>query len=538
MLSSNTTDRNSRFVPPRKGANVWRVSNYMKDRKSMNAQSSMTHQARTMQTIPRLNWKNIDWKQARIYVNRLQVRIVKAVQKGKWRLVKRIQKLLTNSFYAKALAVKKVVSNKGKNTPGIDGVLWKSDKDKTDAIYALNTKTYKAKPLRRTYIEKYGKKEKRPLGIPTMKDRAMQGLQLLALEPVAETTADRVSFGFRKYRCAQDAMEYIFKLLSRRVSPEWILEGDIKGCFENISHDWMLNNIPADKKIMEQFLKCGYVDKHHLYPTDSGSPQGGLISPAYANQTLDGLELILRNKYSTSATGHFNPNYNKYKVHLCRYADDFIVTANCEAVLYEVKQLIIEFLSDRGLRLSEEKTAITNIKDGFDFLGWNFRKFRGKLLIQPSAKSKKKITRSLSNTVKEFRTAKQESLIVKLNQITKGWAEYHHCVCAKAAYALIDHRLWEMLWKWAKRRHPRKCKKWIKSRYWKNRAGRQWSFCTDKVVLYQMMDMPIVRIKSLNLSKNPFLDADYFVMRKEKHKCKRGQAFLNSAAARNRVYVL
>lgn len=133
---------------------------------------------------------------------------------------------------------------------------------------------------------------------------------------------------------------------------------------------------------------------------------------------------------------------------------------------------------------------------------------------------------------------KQESLIVKLNQITKGWAEYHHCVCAKAAYALIDHRLWEMLWKWAKRRHPRKCKKWIKSRYWKNRAGRQWSFCTDKVVLYQMMDMPIVRIKSLDLSKNPFLDADYFVMRKEKHKHKRRQAFLNSAAARNGVYVL
>lgn len=249
----------------------------------MSAQSSMTHQARTMQTVPRLNWKNIDWKQAKIYVNRLQVRIVKAVQKGKWRLVKRIQKLLTNSFYAKALAVKKVVSNKGKNTPGIDGVLWKSDKDKTEAIYALNTKTYKAKPLRRTYIEKYGKKEKRPLGIPTMKDRAMQGLQLLALEPVVETTADRVSFGFRKHRCAQDAMEYIFKLLSRGVSPEWILEGDIKDCFENISHDWMLNNIPADKKIMEQFLKCGYVDKHHLYPTDSGSPQGGLISPAYAN---------------------------------------------------------------------------------------------------------------------------------------------------------------------------------------------------------------------------------------------------------------
>lgn len=268
------------------------MSNHMKDWESMNAQSSMTPPARTMQTYRKPKWKEINWKQAELYVNRLQVRIVKAVQADKWRLVKRLQKLITNSFYAKVLAVKRVITNKGKNTPGIDGDIWSTDEDKIQAVYNLTTSSYKAKPLKRTYIEKYGKKEKRPLGIPTMTDRAMQGLQLLALAPIAETTADKVSFGFRQNRCAQDAMEYMFKLLSRKTSPEWILEGDIKGCFDNISHDWMLENIPSDKRIMRQFLRCGYVENKRLFPTTEGSPQGGLISPTYANMTLDGLERL------------------------------------------------------------------------------------------------------------------------------------------------------------------------------------------------------------------------------------------------------
>ena len=158
---------------------------------------------------------------------------------------------------------------------------------------------------------------------------------------------------------------------------------------------------------------------------------------------MDGLEALLLEKYSTSSTGHYNSNYNKHKVHLCRYADDFIVTADCREVLIEIKEVLVGFMDTRGLKLSEEKTVITNINDGFDFLGWNFRKFRGKLLIQPSTKSKKKVTE-------------------KLNEITKGWSEYHHCVCAKRAFALIDHRLWKMLWKWAKRKHPEVQSKWDK----------------------------------------------------------------------------
>ena len=276
------------------------------------------------------------------------------------------------------------------------------------------------------------------------------------------------------------------------MSPQWILEGDIKGGFDHISHEWMLRNIAADKRIMKQFLKCGYMDRKRLFPTEEGSPQGGLISPTYANLTLDGIEALLLNKYSTSSTGRFNPNYNKHKVHLCRYADDFIVTADNRETLEDIKSMIQGFLAERGLELSKEKTVITNINDGFDFLGWNFRKFKGKLIIQPSGKSKKKVTQRLSQTIKNHRQSKQEELIARLNEITRGWAEYHHCVCAKSTFTLIDHRIWGMLWKWAKRRHPKKPHRWIRKCYWHTKGNRQWIFRTDKIILFQMADMPIV----------------------------------------------
>lgn len=225
----------------------------------------------------KLQWNQINWKKAEEQVNRLQIRIVKATMERKWRLVKRLQYLMTNSFYAKALAVRRVVTNKGKNTPGIDGELWKSDRDKISAVRNLDIQTYHAQPLRRVYIEKFGKKEKRPLGIPTMRDRAMQALQLLALEPIAETTADRISFGFRRYRNPEEAREYAFSLLSRKDSPQWILEGDIKSCFDKISHQWMLDNIPTDKRILKEFMKCGSIERGQMFPTIEGSPQGGVI---------------------------------------------------------------------------------------------------------------------------------------------------------------------------------------------------------------------------------------------------------------------
>ena len=487
----------------------------------------------------RLQWNQIDWKKAEEQVNRLQVRIVKATLEQKWRLVKRLQYLMTNSFYAKAIAVKRVTTNKGKKTPGIDGELWESDKDKMDAVTALDCRTYHAKPLRRVYIEKFGKKEKRPLGIPTMGDRAMQALQLLALEPVAETTADRISFGFRKYRSPEDAKEYAFSILSRKDSPQWILEGDIKSCFDKISHQWMLENIPTDKRILKEFMRCGYIEKGQLYPTTEGSPQGGVISPTYANMVLDGLEPMILDKYWRSKVKKtFSVKYNSHKVHVVRFADDFIVTASDKETLEEIKRMIERFLQQRGLDLSQEKTVITNIHDGFDFLGWNFRKFKGKLIIKPSHKSMSKVTRKISGVIKDNHASKQEVLIRKLNEVMVGWANYHHSTCAKRCFNTIDHRTWEMLWRWAKRRHPNKGKHWIVEKYWRTHKGRKWTFMSDRNILFLMMDMPIVRKGQMALDKNPFLDREYFENRARKHRMDRKKAICSNRAAQIGYYAL
>lgn len=488
--------------------------------------------------ILKVKWNQINWEQAETYINRLQIRIVKATLEEKWRLVKRLQYLITHSFYGRAIAVKRVISNKGKNTPGIDGVVWKTVKSKEDAIRNLETRGFIASPLRRTYIEKFGKKEKRALGIPTMSDRAMQALQLLGIEPISETKADTVSFGFRRHRSAHDAKEYAFSILCRKDSPQWILEGDIKGCFDNISHQWLIENIPMDKRILRQFIKSGFVYKNNLYPTNVGTPQGGIISPTLANITLDGMEKLLKQAYWSNTKGTVSVKHNRFKVHLIKYADDFVVTASNRETLETIKEMLKNFLMKRGLTLSDEKTKITHIKDGFDFLGWNFRKYKDKLIIKPSEKSIRKVKQTVSKIIKANRTSMQESLIYQLNQVTKGWAEYHHTVCAKETFSKIDHCIWEMLWKWSKRRHPNKCKSWIVKKYWKNHKGRSWSFMSDKNILFYMNDMPILRNPQLRLNANPFLDSEYFEKREKERKFKRLKAMKSNKAALIEYYAL
>lgn len=256
------------------------------------------------------SWNNIDWDKASTMVNRMQYRISKAWKNGNFNLAKRLQYLLSNSFYAKALAVRKVTSNKGKHTAGIDGLLWQTDRQKTKAVENLVIKGYRAKPLRRVYIPKKSGKL-RPLSIPTMEDRAMQTLFNMCLDPIQEATADPNSYGFRLGRSCQDARERLHVILSRKNSVQWILEGDIKGCFDHISHEWMESNIPMNKKVLHQFLKAGYVFQERLFPNEEGTPQGGAISPTLANMVLNGMEGLL--------SEHFGKNA---KIRLTRFADD------------------------------------------------------------------------------------------------------------------------------------------------------------------------------------------------------------------------
>ncbi len=481
----------------------------------MNVSNSTTPTGeRLTDTRLEIQWKDINWKTVTDDVNRLQVRITKAVNQGKRHSVKRLQYLLTHSFCSKLLAIKKVTQNKGTRTAGVDGEKWTTPEAKMNAALNLSDEKYKAKPLRRVYIEKYGKKEKRPLSIPTMHDRAMQALYSLALNPVAETTADRASFGFRKNRSTHDACEQAFNCLSKKNSARWVLEGDIKGCFDNINHEWLLDNIPMDKSILKQFLKAGFVYNRHLNPSKSGTPQGGIISPILANMTLDGIEALIASNYYTSKYGRVDKRYDHHKVNFVRYADDFIVTVDSEEIAKEIAELIKSFLKERGLELSEGKTLISHIDDGFNFLGWNLQKYKGKLLIKPSKGSVDKITKKISDIIKRGKAWKQEELISILNPIITGWSNYHQSAVSKDIFSNLDNRLWGMLWRWAKRRHPEKSKSWIVDKYWHKIGMREWIFSIEGNILKFFSDTKIVRHPNLKLGMNPYLDKEYFDLRR------------------------
>lgn len=488
----------------------------------MNFSKSTTDKTETLENTARLRsqWESIDWHQIHADVNRLQTRIAKATADGKRNKARRLQYLLTHSRSAKAYAVKKVTTNQGKRTSGVDKKLWSTPASKMKAVNSLTDWHYKAKPLKRVFIEKKGKKKKRPLGIPTMYDRAMQTLYALALEPIAETKGDTISFGFRKGRSAHDACEQVFNVLARKVAPKWILEGDIKGCFDNISHSWLTQNIPMDKRVMRQFLEAGFVHEGKLFPTEIGSPQGGAISSLYANIALDGMEKLIQDKYHRNSKGNIENHYrSKTKVNLIRYADDFIVTAATKDIAQEIRDLIIPFLHARGLQLSEEKTLITHIDEGFDFLGWTFRKFKGKLIIKPSKKSIKAVVEKISNIIlHEGKGQCQQNLICRLNSVIRGWTNYHKHVVASQVFSNINNTIYLLLQCWAKHRHPNKSKWWRLNRYWHLHNGKPWHFMTEGQILINLRTIPITRHPNLQILKNPFLDTDYFIKRRMKLK--------------------
>ena len=469
-----------------------------------------------------ISWRDIDFPKCERKVHKLQVRIAKAQKEGRYNKVKALQHLLVTSHEAKVLAVKKVTSNKGKRTAGVDHVKWDTDAKKIKAVSTLKRRGYKALPLKRVNIPKSNGKM-RPLGIPTMRDRAMQALSLMALEPVTETEADANSYGFRRYRGTADAIDALHRWLSRDCSPQWILEGDITGCFDHISHEWLLDNVRIDRRILEKWLKSGVVFNRLLQPTMEGTPQGGIISPTLANATLDGMERMLKEKYKAK---YVDGKLYHPKVNLVRYADDFIVTADKRETLEEIKDMLADFLGKRGLTLSEEKTLITHIDDGFDFLGFNVRKYKGTLLIKPSKKSQKRFTEKLHEVIfKRNKAVKQQDLIEQLNPVLRGWGNYYSHAVSKEVFSRIDHILVNQLKRWSYRRHTNKSRTWIRNKYFIKDGKRNWIFGlkyedNGKKAIFAMMkltDIPIRRHVKVKCEANPFeptWDA-YFERRKQ-----------------------
>jgi RNA-directed DNA polymerase len=468
-----------------------------------------------------VTWHAIDWHKAWRIVRRLQVRIVKAARAGKWHKVRALQRLLTRSLSGRALAIKRVTENQGKRTSGVDGEVWSTPKQKASGIERLKQRPYKAKPLMRKYIPKSDGKRMRALGIPCMIDRAHQALYLLALDPLAETTADPGyplgAYGFRRERSPADAIGQIFLNLRQTNSAQWILEGDIRACFDELSHEWLETHIPIDKRSLRQWLKAGYIEKNAFHHTEEGSPQGGCISPVLANMALDGLESLLKERFLGKSD---------QKIHLVRFADDFVVTAASREILEaEVVPCIQSFLQERGLTLSPEKTTITHIEDGFDFLGQNIRKYKEKLLIKPSAKSQRAILQKVRTIIKtEGQYLSAYGLIMKLNPVIRGWANYHRHVVSKRVFSRIDHQIHWMLWRWAKRKHKQKYTGWIRQKYFDEKSIQRNLFHTHVVNeegvkvpirLFEAASLPIRRHIKVRAKANPYDPANelYFEQR-------------------------
>ncbi len=463
-------------------------------------------------------WDTIQWNHAKTHVKRLQIRIAKAYREGKTGKVKALQWLLTHSRSAKLLAVKRVTENRGGKTPGVDKVVWRTANQKIKAVSALKRHGYQPQPLRRIYIPKKQSGKLRPLFIPAMECRAQQALHLLALEPI-ETMADKNAYGFRPHRSTADAIERCFTALSRRRSAQYILEGDIQACFDTISHSWLLKNIPMDKAILAKWLTAGYIENKCLFPTSLGTPQGSLISPSLLTITLSGLELALQ-----AATAKND------KVHLCTYADDFIITGASSEVLTETIRPIVEsFLAERGLALSPAKTRITHINEGFDFLGVNIRKYKGKLICKPAKGNLKAFLQNIRDTIKSNATAKTENLIRLLNPKIRGWANYHSHICAKQTFSKVNHTVFKALWRWAKRRHSNKGAGWIRRKYFRSEGHRHWVFSAtikDKqgrkshLELVEATQIPIKRHIKIKAEANPYHPAysNYFEERLARRK--------------------
>jgi RNA-directed DNA polymerase len=470
-----------------------------------------------------MEWKNVDWRKAEIRVFKLQKRIFQASTRGDVKAVRKLQKTLIRSWSARLLAVRKVTQdNQGKKTAGVDGVKSLTPKDRLNLTNNLRI-TGKVRPTRRVMIPKPNSDEKRPLGIPTMYDRALQTLVKQTLEPEWEAKFEPNSYGFRPGRSCHDAIGAIFN--SIRYKAKYVLDADISKCFDRINHQALLkkvNTYPTLSRKLKQWLKAGYIDQgDNLFPTNEGTPQGGTISPLLANIALHGMEVRIK-EFARTLKGRKRHNGNALS--LIRYADDFVIIHEDLDVIKSCQQIIEEWLSDIGLELKPSKTRLTHTlrttegKAGFEFLGFHIQQHKVgsyrsakstngiplgfSTIITPSKKCIKAHLRKIGEVIDTHKTAPQAALISKLNPIIRGWSNYYSTVTSKETFCKLDFLVYQKLKTWAKSRGKGNINK---DKYWKTVEDRNWCFSTENGLrLITHSETPIIRHIKVKGESSPY----------------------------------